>query len=180
MSIVAQYVGKFRKEYEMRQFLRGVVAPCVAMLFSAMVFAAPTLDNQTKGNNMTTATSDSAFLTQVSSEEGVVTTDSGLRYKVLQSGTGVKPSATSIVTVNYEGRLVNGTVFDSSYQRGTPARFGVSDVIAGWTEALQLMSAGSTWELYIPSDLAYGARGVPGVIPSNAVLVFKVELIDVV
>ena len=164
----------------MRQFWWRVVAPCVVVLFSTVVFAASTLDNQTKGGDMTTATADSAFLTQISSQEGVVTTESGLRYKVLQAGTGVKPTATNTVTVNYEGRLVNGTVFDSSYQRGTPARFGVSDVIAGWTEALQLMSAGSTWELYIPPELAYGARGVPGVIPPNAVLVFKVELIDVV
>lgn len=164
----------------MKQLYKRVLAPCVAMLLSVVVLAASTLDNQTKGNDMATATVDNTFLTQISSEEGVVTTDSGLRYKVLQAGTGVKPSASNTVTVNYEGRLVNGTVFDSSYQRGVPARFGVSDVIAGWTEALQLMSSGSTWELYIPPELAYGARGVPGVIPANAVLVFKVELIDVV
>lgn len=163
----------------MRKFWVGVVSPCVVMLLSAVVFATSTLDNQIKGNDMTTTTVDDTFLTKVSSEQGVVTTDSGLRYKVLQAGSGVKPSATNTVTVNYEGRLVNGTVFDSSYQRGSPARFGVSDVIAGWTEALQMMTAGSTWELYIPANLAYGERGVPGVIPANAVLVFKVELIDI-
>ena len=89
------------------------------------------------------------------------------------------PTAASTVTVNYEGKLVDGTVFDSSYQRGQPATFALSDVISGWTEGLQLITVGTTAEFYIPADLAYGARGVPGVIPPNSTLIFKVDLISV-
>ncbi|MBT4804494.1 MAG: FKBP-type peptidyl-prolyl cis-trans isomerase [Legionellales bacterium] len=129
-------------------------------------------------DNVTANETGANFLASIGKEEGAVTTDTGLVYKVLNAGSGGSPTATSTVTVNYEGRLINGKVFDSSYQRGTPASFGVSDVIAGWTQALQLMQAGSTWELYIPANLAYGERGVPDVIPSNSVLIFKVELIS--
>tara|TARA_B110000459_G_C16618929_1_gene500525 strand:- start:4269 stop:4577 length:309 start_codon:yes stop_codon:yes gene_type:complete len=100
-------------------------------------------------------------------------------YKVLSAGTGASPTASSQVEVNYEGKLTTGKVFDSSYQRGSTATFGVSEVIAGWTEALQLMKTGSTWELYIPSNLAYGARGIPGVIPGDSTLIFKVDLIAI-
>ena len=119
------------------------------------------------------------FIEKVSSEEGVITTSSGLMYKVLTKGEGAKPTVNSTVTVNYEGKLIDGKIFDSSYQRGSSASFGVSDVIAGWTEALQLMPTGSTWELYIPPNLAYGERGVPGVIPPNSFLIFKVDLISI-
>ena len=99
--------------------------------------------------------------------------------KVLTKGEGALPTINSTVTVNYEGKLIDGKIFDSSYQRGSTASFGVSDVIAGWTEALQLMPVGSTWELYIPPNLAYGERGVPGVIPPNSFLIFKVDLISI-
>jgi FKBP-type peptidyl-prolyl cis-trans isomerase FklB len=105
----------------------------------------------------------------------VVTTASGLQYKIIEQGTGEKPKADQSVTVDYEGRLIDGTVFDSSYERGKPATFGVTQVIAGWTEALQLMPMGSKWELYIPYELAYGDRNTGNIKPYSA-LIFTVEL----
>ena len=104
---------------------------------------------------------------------------SGLQYKVLTEGTGKKPSATSQVKCHYEGTLLSGVKFDSSYDRGEPAVFGLNQVIAGWTEGVQLMSEGSKYEFYIPYDLAYGEHGAPGAIPPYAALKFVVELIEV-
>jgi FKBP-type peptidyl-prolyl cis-trans isomerase len=109
---------------------------------------------------------------------GVITTSSGLQYKILASGNGKSPNAESNVTVHYTGKLIDGTVFDSSVERGTPITFGVKQVIAGWTEALQLMHEGDKWMLYIPSELAYRER-VAGQIPPYSVLIFEVELIKV-
>lgn len=120
-----------------------------------------------------------AFLTTNKQKSGVVTLADGLQYRVLVAGKGPKPTKTDTVTVNYVGTLVDGMEFDSSYKRGVPATFVVSEVIAGWTEALQLMNQGSTWELYIPASLAYGVKGAPPVIGPNETLVFKVELIAV-
>ena len=120
-----------------------------------------------------------AFLAQNKSQPGVKTLPSGLQYQVIRPGTGLSPKATDTVEVNYEGKLLDGTVFDSSYKRGKPAEFQVDGVIPGWTEALQLMKAGEKWRLFIPSDLAYGARGAGGVIGPNAVLTFDVELLNV-
>ncbi len=111
--------------------------------------------------------------------KGVVTTDSGLQYKVLETGDGAMPTASDMVTVHYEGRLFDGTVFDSSIERGEPATFPVGGVIAGWTEALQLMSVGSKWQLFIPPALAYGETGAGNVIQPNAALVFDVELLAI-
>jgi len=108
----------------------------------------------------------------------VVTLPSGLQYEILTEGEGPKPGPTSMVTVHYEGRLTNGNVFDSSYKRKQPATFGVHQVISGWTEGLQLMSKGSKWRLFIPSELGYGARGAGSAIPPHAALIFDVELID--
>ena len=125
------------------------------------------------------AAAGEAFLASNASAEGVQTTASGLQYKVVTEGTGAKPTAADTVTVNYEGTLVDGTVFDSSYARNEPVTFPLNGVIAGWTEGLQLMSVGSTYMLYIPPDLAYGAVGRPPVIPSNSTLIFKVELLDI-
>lgn len=120
------------------------------------------------------------FLTDNAKKTGVQTLSSGLQYKVMTVGKGAIPKATDTVTVNYEGRLINGTVFDSSYKRNQPATFGVSQVIPGWTEALQKMPVGSTWELYIPAKLAYGTQGTPdGAIPPNSTLIFKVELLSI-
>ena len=118
------------------------------------------------------------FLADNAKRDGIVTLDSGLQYEALSTGEGAKPSREDQVRVHYHGTLIDGTVFDSSYDRGQPAEFPVGGVIAGWTEALQLMSAGSKWRLYVPSELAYGAQGV-GSIPPNSVLVFDVELLDV-
>lgn len=110
---------------------------------------------------------------------GVTTTTSGLQYEVLKSGTGKTPGSEDNVTVHYTGKLSDGTVFDSSVERGEPATFGVSDVIAGWTEVLQLMKEGDKWLVYIPYDLGYGDRGAGQTIPPYATLIFEVELIKV-
>ena len=118
------------------------------------------------------------FLQDNAAKEDVVTLPSGLQYLILKNGDGAKPGPTTMVTVHYEGSLVNGKVFDSSYKRGQPATFGVHQVIAGWTEALQLMPVGSKWKLFIPSSLGYGTRGAGGSIPPNSTLIFDVELIS--
>ena len=118
------------------------------------------------------------FLRDNGKKEDVVTLPSGLQYLILKNGDGKKPGPTTMVTVHYEGSLVNGKIFDSSYKRGKPATFGVHQVIAGWTEALQLMPVGSKWKLFIPSSLGYGARGAGGSIPPHATLIFEVELLD--
>ena len=120
-----------------------------------------------------------ASLTANAEQEGIVVTESGLQYKVLTAGDGASPAADDTVTVHYEGRLFDGTVFDSSIERGEPATFPVGGVIAGWTEALQLMSVGSKWQLFIPADLAYGENGAGNVIQPNSALVFDVELLAI-
>jgi FKBP-type peptidyl-prolyl cis-trans isomerase FklB len=118
------------------------------------------------------------FLKDNSAKQGVVTLPSGLQYVILKKGDGEKPGSTAMVTVHYEGSLINGKVFDSSYKRGQPATFGVHQVISGWTEALQLMPVGSKWKLFIPSSLGYGERGAGSSIPPHATLIFDVELIS--
>lgn len=119
------------------------------------------------------------FLAENAKRSGVVVLPSGLQYEVLAEGKGRKPKATDKVQCHYHGTLIDGQVFDSSIQRGTPAVFGVNQVIPGWVEALQLMPEGSRWKLYIPSDLAYGEQGAGGSIPANATLIFEVELIKI-
>lgn len=119
------------------------------------------------------------FLAENAKRSGVVVLPSGLQYEVLAEGKGRKPKATDKVQCHYHGTLIDGQVFDSSIQRGTPAVFGVNQVIPGWVEALQLMPEGSRWKLYIPSDLAYGKQGAGGSIPANATLIFEVELIKI-
>ena len=120
------------------------------------------------------------FLNINKGKAGVVTLPSGLQYQVLQKGEGPKPTASDKVKCHYHGTLINGTVFDSSVQRGEPAVFGVSQVIPGWVAALQLMPVGSKWRLFIPSDLAYGEHGAGEAIEPNSALVFDVELLDIV
>lgn len=120
-----------------------------------------------------------AFLNENKSKPGVITLASGLQYKILEAGTGVKPNKEDTVTVEYTGHLIDGQVFDSTEKTGKPAVFKVSQVIPGWTEALQLMPSGSTWEIYIPSALAYGARSIGGPIGPNETLVFKIRLLSV-
>lgn len=120
-----------------------------------------------------------AFLAENAGKEGVVALESGLQYKVLEASEGAKPGADDVVEVHYRGTLIDGTEFDSSYARGESITFPVNGVIAGWTEALQLMPVGSKWELYIPSDLAYGPGGTQGAIGPNQALVFEVELLGI-
>src|SRR3989338_270904 len=119
-----------------------------------------------------------AFLAENKKKEGVKTTASGLQYKVIKNGNGKKPKATDTVTVHYKGTLIDGTEFDSSYKRGEPTSFPVNQVIAGWTEALQLMNVGSKWQLFIPANLGYGDRGAGPQIGPNAAFIFEVELIS--
>jgi FKBP-type peptidyl-prolyl cis-trans isomerase len=126
-------------------------------------------DNLSEGND---------FLEENGKREGVITTESGLQYEVITEGTGPKPNENSTVTVFYEGTLIDGTVFDSSYETGDSVTFPLNGVIPGWTEGLQLMSVGSTYNLYLPASLGYGARAT-GPIPGNSVLIFKVELLDI-
>ncbi len=127
------------------------------------------IDNLEKG---------AAFLQENGKREGVITTESGLQYEVVTEGTGAKPLETSNVTVHYEGTLIDGTPFDSSYEGGEPVSFPLNGVIPGWTEGIQHMSVGSTYKFYIPSSLGYGSR-TSGPIPGNSVLVFKVELLEI-
>lgn len=127
-------------------------------------------ENKTKGE---------AFLMQNKSKQGVVTLKSGLQYKIIKNGEGVKPSANDTVTVDYTGKLIDGQVFDSTSKTGKPATFRVSQVIPGWTEVLQLMPVGSTWEVYIPANLAYGTRSVGGPIGPNETLIFNIHLLSV-
>lgn len=121
-----------------------------------------------------------AFLEANRQKAGIVTLPSGLQYEVLKEGNGKSPKATDQVRCHYEGTLIDGTLFDSSVKRGQPAVFGVSQVIPGWVEALQLMSEGAKWRLYIPSELGYGAHGAGEMIPPHSTLIFDVELIEVI
>ncbi|BCN92912.1 peptidyl-prolyl cis-trans isomerase [Thiomicrorhabdus immobilis] len=120
-----------------------------------------------------------AFLAGNAQKEGVFVTASGLQYEILTEGTGEKPGPESVVSTHYHGTLIDGTVFDSSVERGQPAQFPVNRVIAGWTEALQLMPTGSKWRLYIPQELAYGAQGSGGKIAPYSALIFDVELLEI-
>ncbi|WP_165483062.1 FKBP-type peptidyl-prolyl cis-trans isomerase [Legionella genomosp. 1] len=133
-------------------------------------FSKKSEENKSKGE---------AFLSQNKTKEGVVSLPSGLQYKVIETGSGAKPAKDDTVTVEYTGKTIDGQVFDSTDKSGKPATFKVSQVIPGWTEALQLMPAGSTWEIYIPSSLAYGPRSVGGPIGPNETLIFKIHLISV-
>lgn len=119
------------------------------------------------------------FLEENAKKDGITVTESGLQYEVIKEGTGEKPTLEDRVTVHYHGTLIDGTVFDSSVEKGQPASFGVGQVIPGWTEALQLMPVGSKWKVYVPSDLAYGPRGAGGLIQPNSALIFEVELISI-
>lgn len=119
------------------------------------------------------------FLADNKKKDGVKVTKSGLQYKVITKGSGTSPSEEQYLTAHYEGRLINGTVFDSSYQRGTPIEFQMGDVITGWGEALKMMKPGSKWEIYVPPALAYGSKGAGNVIGPNETLIFTIELISV-
>lgn len=119
------------------------------------------------------------FLAENKAKAGVITLPSGLQYQIMTAGTGAKPASSDKVKVHYHGTLIDGTIFDSSVERGQPAEFGVTQVIQGWVEALQLMPVGSKWKLFIPANLAYGPQGPPSIGP-NQVLIFEVELLEIV
>jgi len=119
------------------------------------------------------------YLTDLAKKEGIKSTESGLHYEVLSTGEGDSPAETDVVEVHYHGTLIDGSVFDSSVERGSPAKFPVNRVISGWTEALQMMKVGDKWRLHIPADLAYGAQSPSPKIPANSTLVFKVELLSI-
>lgn len=129
--------------------------------------------------NMVMTDPGQAFLERNGAREEVITTDSGLQYEVLVSGGGASPAPADLVTVHYTGTLIDGTVFDSSVQRGQPAEFPANRLIAGWVEALQLMRVGDKWMLFVPPELAYGDRGAGGVIGPGATLIFEIELLGV-
>ena len=139
----------------------------------------PDNSGSSSGNSGENLEAGKLFLAENGRRPGVVTTSSGLQYEVITEGTGAKPSANNTVRVHYEGTLINGTVFDSSYARGEPIEFPLNGVIPGWTEGVQLMSEGSTYRLFIPSELGYGGYATAG-IPANSALIFKVELISIV
>lgn len=136
---------------------------------------------QTLQNNISLKNKEEGktFLTENAKRDGVLTLPSGLQYEIMNEGKGEKPQASDTVEVHYHGTLIDGTVFDSSVNRGEPAVFGVTQVIPGWVEALQLMPVGSKWKLFIPSDLAYGARGAGQSIAPHTTLVFEVELLNI-
>jgi len=137
------------------------------------------MEQKQKATGEKNKTDGAKFLEENKKKEGVKTTASGLQYKVVKEGTGPQPKATDMVTVNYRGTLIDGTEFDSSYKRGQPATFPLNGVIKGWTEAVQLMKVGSKYQLFVPSNLAYGERSVGPDIAPNATLIFEVELLDV-
>ena len=140
---------------------------------------AVTASNQATTQEDKTKQMGDAFLEKNKKKPGVVTLSDGLQYKIIKAGKGAKPSANDTVTVEYVGKLVNGRVFDDSANHGGTVDFQVGQVIPGWTEALQLMPEGSTWEIYIPENLAYGDRGAPPAIGPNETLIFKVKLVKV-
>ena len=137
------------------------------------------LKNQNSGEPVEPMEAGKKFLEENAKKDGIKTTATGLQYEVLREGAGPKPGATSTVEVHYEGRLLSGKVFDSSYQRKETISFPLNQVIPGWTEGLQLMATGAKYRLYIPSELGYGSRGAGADIPPNAALIFDVELISI-
>ncbi len=155
-----------------------------AVSFILVIFSlngcSETLDYKEKKDNGPQTFLGSTFFEENAARPNVVTTSSGLQYIVLKEGSGKKPSLSSTVVTHYQGEFVDGSIFDSSRQRGAPATFPVSGVIKGWTEALQLMSEGSNWRLFIPPELGYGSRGAGGGrIPPDAILIFDIELLEV-
>lgn len=137
------------------------------------------LESESQGKSLENIEKGKAFLDENKDKEGIVTTASGLQYKVIEEGKGNKPQDNSEVVVHYKGTLIDGTVFDSSYDRGEPATFPVNGVIPGWTEALKLMNEGSKYQLFVPSNLAYGEQKAGNLIEPNSVLIFDVELIEI-
>jgi len=173
----------FNKNDYLAGFVAGVMEDSKIMTAEAAATYAETVQNRMVSEKAAAKYGDyrkanEAFLAENAKKAGVTTTASGLQYEVLKAGTGIKPTAASVVKVHYHGTLIDGTVFDSSVERKEPATFGVSEVIKGWTEALQLMPVGSKWRLYIPQELAYGPAE-QGTIKPFSTLIFDVELISI-
>ncbi|MBQ8838684.1 MAG: FKBP-type peptidyl-prolyl cis-trans isomerase [Bacteroidales bacterium] len=191
MSIAHNMLSSGIKEVEFNDFAAGFkavmtgVEPEIPFSEAGQIlekyFAALEAEQKAQADAMGAAMREEGevFLKMNAEKEGVKVLPSGLQYKVLNEGTGKKPKAADKVKCHYEGTFLNGAKFDSSYDRNEPAVFGLNQVIAGWTEGLQLMSEGSKYELYIPYNLAYGENGAPGAIPPYATLKFVVELIEV-
>ena len=173
----------FNKNDYLAGFVAGVKEDYKVMTADEASAYAETIQNRMASEKATAKYGDyrkenEAFLTENAKKQGVITTASGLQYEVLKAGNGIKPTAASVVKVHYHGTLIDGTVFDSSVERKEPATFGVSEVIKGWTEALQLMPVGSKFRLYIPQDLAYGPAE-QGTIKPFSTLIFDVELLSI-
>ncbi len=184
MSIANNIMASGVKDLNVEEFVKAIQASLAGQEPAMSIMEAQQVLNDyfTKLQEEQTAAlkaEGEQFLAENAKKEGVVTLPSGLQYKVLKSGNGASPKASDSVECHYEGRLISGTVFDSSYQRGETATFGVTQVIAGWVEALQLMKEGDKWQLYIPYNLAYGERGAGAQIPPFATLIFDVELVKV-
>ncbi len=172
-------------DYE--SFAKGVEAMCEGKMPEISVQEAQKLldayfseiESKQQAAGMEQKSAGEKFLAENAKKTGVITTASGLQYEILKEGRGQKPTATDKVKVHYHGTLLDGTVFDSSVKRNTPASFGVNQVIKGWVEALQLMPVGSKWKLYIPQELAYGAHGAGETIRPYSALIFEVELLEI-
>ncbi|QEY59270.1 FKBP-type peptidyl-prolyl cis-trans isomerase [Pseudomonas sp. C27(2019)] len=149
-------------------------------LMEAFSFLQARAQERMSALNDATAKAGAAFLVENAKRDGVTTTESGLQYEVIEKAEGAQPKVTDVVSVHYQGTLVDGSVFDSSIERGEPVEFPVGGVIPGWVEGLQLMSVGEKFKFYIPSELAYGAQSPTPAIPANSTLVFEVELLDIV
>ncbi|MCQ2196193.1 MAG: FKBP-type peptidyl-prolyl cis-trans isomerase [Bacteroidaceae bacterium] len=180
-SQINDSVDLLNHEQFVRGFRAGVLGedvPGVSM-DSTQALVQKQMDYYVKSKYSATIKAGQDYLAKNAKNKDVVTTESGLQYKVLTKGTGDIPAATDRVKVNYRGTLIDGTEFDSSYKRGEPATFGCNQVIKGWTEALTMMPVGSKWEIYIPQELGYGEREA-GKIPPYSTLIFEVELLDIV
>lgn len=184
LSMAANFTNSGLKNIDTDAFMRGLVDALGGKTQEMSIEKAQSVINQyfsklQAESAETNKREGEAFLAQNKAKAGVITTASGLQYEVLTEGKGEKPKATSTVRCHYEGRLINGQVFDSSFKRNQPADFPVNGVIQGWVEALQLMPVGSKWRLYIPSNLAYGEHGAGEMIGPNMTLIFDVELLEI-
>ncbi len=174
---IKSYVAGFKDAYAKKDpAIKEEDMKTVLMAFEAKV--RKELEDKQKKDAAEAVTKGATYLADNAKKEGVKTTASGLQYQVIKEGTGAKPTATDTVKVHYEGKLIDGTVFDSSLKRGEPVSFPLNQVIAGWTEGLQLMTVGSKYKFVIPANLAYGEQG-GGPIPPNSVLTFEVELLEI-
>jgi len=180
-NIQIQGIKDIDKDLFMKGFNDGMEGePALMNLEAANIFIQDYFNKQITDEGKMNAEMSKAFLEENKTKEGVVTLPSGLQYKVLTPGEGAFPGPQDQVRVHYRGTFIDGSVFDSSIERGEPIVFGVDQVISGWTEGLQLMQPGARWMLYIPAELAYGEQGAGGVIGPNQALIFEVELIEII